>query len=73
MFPSSSESRVENRNGDSVVSRENKRCEWAGRRVVKQQLLHEKDTSETRMQNLDEECKCWRLQRCMSRLQSGLL
>lgn len=54
LFPASSESRVENGNGDNVVSRENKRCEWTGRRVVKHQLLHGKGAGETRMQNLDK-------------------
>lgn len=73
LFPASSESRVENGNGDNVVSRENRRCEWTGRRVVKHQLLHGKGAGETRMQNLDKECKCWRLQKCMGRLQSRLL
>lgn len=61
MYPAISESRAEEANGDNVVSRENKRHEWAGKRVRKQQLVHGKDTGEMRVQNLGKDCKCWRL------------
>lgn len=43
-----------------MVIRESKGCEWAGKRVGKH-LVHGKDTSEKRVQNLGKECECWRL------------
>lgn len=44
LYPASSESRTEETNEENVVSRENKRCAWAGKRARKPQLVHGKDT-----------------------------
>lgn len=54
-----------------MVSRENKRCEWDGKRFGKQQLVHGKDTGEMKVQNLGKDCET--LKGSMGRLQTGLL